>query len=736
MKLLKVLLLLLFFTNISMASHLTVSILTDGNSENLKNQIISESNRLFNHEEHINFVNYEVKDRDIFDEIYKKQLDDTKIDVVIALGLKNSTYLISQVNHSKPSIAIGFTNWQIQKAKKKKNLTIIDFSSYRKDINFIRENFPSDKIAIVTSDFIKSNNQNVINISNKSKLKQFDFVYVTSLNAEDEKKKEELFNYLNNNKIKSFYGNDSSNLKNKPLFSNIKNQETKISRSIALLLYQVLINKESLESHIKLYPVTQVALNSNSANKVYYSPTFDLLSKVVKKENILESSRSLDLNESLNLVLKNSYDYKIAKNSLDLINQDIKNAESSYKPNIYADVSYTIIDSDRALYSNGTSSQKTFAAGITLSQLIFSNSSSKSINIQKSLYDSKQNESQVTKERILYKVIITYLNTLNIKKSYEIVNSKANFIKQNLNLANNRLEVGLSDKSDIYRWQNELANVNIDLVNVKREFNSLKIELSNLLQIPNKQNISLKEYSINDDLFKLFGQTPAQLIARPSELEKLSDFLTNSVILKHNTLKTYEELITAKKQELLMNKQNKYMPTISLSANVNQTLNRSGKGADFNRAWDDNQYQVGLNLTMPIYESGKKNVLIEKNRIELINLQHKLQNEKSKLQKETFQTLQNISSSFNSIRFSTLAYESANKNYELIQDKYSKGKASIVTLLDAQNSMIISNINKHSSVYNYLRDISTIFYNIGYIEVINDRNKKDEMQIKLKEVLK
>ena len=61
-------------------------------------------------------------------------------------------------------------------------------------------------------------------------------------------------------------------------------------------------------------------------------------------------------------------------------------------------------------------------------------------------------------------MFLNYLNTLSLEKSYEIVKNKKTFIKENLTLAENRLEVGFSDKSDIYRWQNELANVNIELV--------------------------------------------------------------------------------------------------------------------------------------------------------------------------------------------------------------------------------------------------------------------------------
>ena len=44
-----------------------------------------------------------------------------------------------------------------------------------------------------------------------------------------------------------------------------------------------------------------------------------------------------------------------------------------------------------------------------------------------------------------------------------------------------------------------------------------------------------------------------------------------------------------------------------------------------------------------------------------------------------------------------------------------KVKTSILSLLDAQNSMIIAKMLKYSSTYSYLLDVSTIFlYNWSY----------------------
>jgi len=732
MKQFKIYFLLLLLVGISHSSELKIALISDGFNENLGKRISSESSKLFNYEDKISFQKHQINNKSEFDKLYKRLSKNKTIDVIMGVGYQNSGYLISQKDFPKPSIAVGFTYWKIQKRPTAKNLSVIDYSSFSQDLEFIVNNFPQDKRTTIVNDFIDNRDENTFKISQKNKYRDFDFVHVSSLKGSTKDDKENLFKYLNENNIKSFYEGDVSTLSDKPLFSKTQKDTTKIARAIALSLYQVFIENEKLENYIKVYSNEQVLFHSITASKMEFYPSFDLLNKVIKKDEIVSNIKTLDLDDALRLVTQNSYDYKIANNTLYLYGQDIKNAKSAYRPDIYVDASYSKIDADRASFNNG---EKTLTTGITLSQLIYSNSALKNINIQEYVYDSQESEKKLVQQAVLYKVIITYLNTLNYQKNYEIVKDKINFIKQNLSLAKNRLEVGTSDKSDIYRWESELANVNLDLVSARKNYNSSKIELSNLLQIPSRENISLKEYSIQNDLFKLFGKTPATLVSNPHDLEKVSKFLSEDLILNHDTLKTYENLIKAKKEELQMNKESKYSPSVYLNANINNTVNRSGRGADVVNAWDDTSYKFGVDIKIPLYESGKKDISIEKSRLELINLQYTLQNEKSKIQRDIFQTMQSISSSYDSIKFSNLAYKSSQKNYMLIQDKYSKGKSNIVTLLDAQNSMIIANKQKNNSVYVYLSDLSTMFYTIGYIEILNDKNKKEEMQIKLKEVL-
>ena len=125
---------------------------------------------------------------------------------------------------------------------------------------------------------------------------------------------------------------------------------------------------------------------------------------------------------------------------------------------------------------------------------------------------------------------------------------KQNFIKQNLEFSKQRVEIGVQDRSDVYRWENEFANVNIDLANSQKQLNSLKIELANLLQIDDK--FSFVEYGMNSDIFKLLNSDAIKYISN----KNVQELFLNDIIYTHSRLKQIDELINVKNQQLKMNK--------------------------------------------------------------------------------------------------------------------------------------------------------------------------------------
>ena len=448
------------------------------------------------------------------------------------------------------------------------------------------------------------------------------------------------------------------------------------------------------------------------------------------KELNLNNEKTLELKDIFSLAINNNLDIQQNKNSSKIDKLNIEDAKSDYKPQIDFYSNLIQIDKDRATYSSGLYSEGTLEAGVKLRQVIYSDKILKNIEIKKLLDLSNINSIKSQNDEILYKSLLTYLNIIKANNYNRIMKIKQNFIKQNLEFSKQRVEIGVQDRSDVYRWENEFANVNIDLANSQKQLNSLKIELANLLQIDDK--FSFVEYGMNSDIFKLLNSDAIKYISN----KNVQELFLNDIIYTHSRLKQIDELINAKAQELKMNKSSRYLPIIAFEGSAKNTLNRYGVGANATRYWDDNEYQAVINLSLPLYEGGAKSISIEKNEIEFVNLKLQYNNVKSLIEKNVEQDYDSLLKSYEKISYSKTSLDFSKKNYDLIQDKYKNGKENIISLLDAQNAYIVAKLTENISIIDYLQDLSSIYFFSGKIEILIDENKKIDIEEKISKAIK
>ena len=466
---------------------------------------------------------------------------------------------------------------------------------------------------------------------------------------------------------------------------------------------------------------------NKSVNSVYIENINQSLKEIIKEN---PNTKKLDLKDIFSLALENNIQIQQNKNNskIDILNTN--ESKSAYKPQVDFYSNLIQIDADRAEYSNGLYSEGSLEAGIKLTQVIYSDKILKNIEIKKLLELSNTNSIKASNDETLYKVLLTYLNVLKASNYNDIIRIKYNFISQNLNFAKQRVEIGVQDRSDIYRWESELANVNIEFTNSKKELNFLKVELASLLQI-NKE-FSFVPYGLDSNIFKLINDDAINYISN----KKVQKMFLDDIIYSHSRLKQIDELINVKNKELKMNKSSKYLPTIAFEGSAKRILNRYAEGANTARYWDDNEYQALINLTLPLYEGGAKSIGIQRNEIELLNLKLQYNDVKNLIEKNVEQDYDSLLKSYEKISYSKTSLEFSKKNYDLIQDKYKNGKENIISLLDAQNSYIVSKLSENISIIDYLQDLSSIYFFSGKLDILIDKNKKIDIENKILNVIK
>ena len=72
-----------------------------------------------------------------------------------------------------------------------------------------------------------------------------------------------------------------------------------------------------------------------------------------------------------------------------------------------------------------------------------------------------------------------------------------------------------------------------------------------------------------------------------------------------------------------------------------------------------------------------------------------------------------VNASYNNIRLTRSAAEAAQKNIGIVQDLYRSGQVNVVTLVDAQNSLLGAQINATNAAYQFMIDYFSLQRSVG-----------------------
>ena len=99
----------------------------------------------------------------------------------------------------------------------------------------------------------------------------------------------------------------------------------------------------------------------------------------------------------------------------------------------------TIIDNDRATFSNGGNAERDLSASLTLQQVIYSEAAWSNISAQELLQKSRESDLLTTELDVIEAATLAYINGLRAKSLIEIEASNLRLTEANLKRAKRRV---------------------------------------------------------------------------------------------------------------------------------------------------------------------------------------------------------------------------------------------------------------------------------------------------------
>jgi outer membrane protein TolC len=507
-----------------------------------------------------------------------------------------------------------------------------------------------------------------------------------------------------------------------------------VARLSGLNMQRMFLGDNSRDLMTRVNRSSKVVLNLDTAKEIGFYPSWDAIMNavVIRKKT---ASESLKLKEAILAVLSDNVDLKGSEATYMAEEANRMRSINKYLPQVNLVGSQKIIDKDSATAASvyGTNPEKQTVGTVSVDQLLLSDTGITNISISNSKLRVAKQQAISFKNDLIQDVSVTYLNVLRAKLLADIQLRNFKQTELNLKLARAKNRAGASRRTDVYRWESELATSKIQMIESRVEYKKKYAELNRLLNRPVTNRYKLEDIDHNHPMFFLFSHVKG-VTNNPSALEALRDFvITESKKMSPIYLAAIENEELVKKTVGLANR-SFFLPDVAVNFNYNKTFNRSGIGstAPTGVTYNDNAWGASLNVTFPLITGGEK----FSNRKEVVNNLVNASSRKRSLefQLDTFVSnkIDDLFSQLSAIKLNKHNVKFAENNFTAVKDLYKNGKENIITVVDAQNNFLNASQNEVDSIYDFLTSYIQLGNLTGRYDFLLTRPEQEEMLKRLK----
>jgi outer membrane protein TolC len=725
------------------AKDINIALITDGTkvqeSEALA-YVRKNLNKIMSNPKRIKFKKVNLihlgNDEDIMSQEIEKLMNRKDIDLVIALGGMVAAYFSAKNYNIKiPTMAAPILDNRLRTKKNLKSVQIFpSFQDVKKHLKLLD---PGKKILLVGRDLkvydpLVERAQEILGEDyeieiHKVKetfespdLEGIDFVVYFPFTFYTAEQFTKFHGEVMEKKIKTYSLEGFESLGKGVLYSTeIKNWKEKVARMFAINLMDFSEGR----------PVEKLKTNFLSFEKIAYS--LDIAKKLgIRVTNLSFTPYEPSIQKVISIIpklnLETAVDNAIEEN-LDYLVQKYQEKVADYRenaklgkilPQINFNMDYNQRDPDRTVAFLGIT-ERTTTLGVGLNQVIlnddiFSEYAVSGYMHQRRKYLKEQAEIDLTNA-----TINAYLAILRAQSFVIIREENLRVTTENLDIATLKYKSGRGAKTEIYRWESEVAqNKNI--------LTRSTVSLRNAYHLINKLMNTKLDKTYRMDNYKTVGEKlisdPLHKHSRSKEirvLENYISFLIDESKKYSPYLKSLDETVKLQKRKLLNVNRSLYLPKIGFFGNYKYWIDRSGAGSEgrvseeAGALWK-NYWEFGLKLDFPIFTGTER---LNQRKVAVNRLyRNKAKKSSGNLNNDTAirDQVYRIRGAMDQVKYNREFEAAAKKNLDLVRISYKTGRVDILRLLDAQNFWIRAREALVTSEILMIREFTNLEDKVGY----------------------
>ena len=493
----------------------------------------------------------------------------------------------------------------------------------------------------------------------------------------------------------------------------------KIPRRIAINVEKIAEGENPEDFPVNMESFTnQLVINMETVNKIGKYPNWNLLDNALLVNiNRPNTTRVLNLKSVIAEGIQNNLGYQIEAKQTKISAKDLSLAKSNYLPRLDVESTGFFLDENTVNSSFGTLGSFNWTAGASFSQLILSEPAMANIAIQKLLFESQQKAQKQSELDVILEVAQRYFNYMQVSAVADLQNNNIKAVSQNLAIANKKEKVGYSGASDVYRWQTELDLAKTDLYSTNAQLKAAGYQLNETLNRPIDEVFVIESSESINQFIEELDQIFVNLIQDQASFNQFANFMVNEARQNLPEIQQIQLAISAQERLLKSNKRSFYLPTIAFGAGYDypiKTVNPGDPipipGIEINNlpSWN-----AAFNVSIPLFAGGSRKFEKEKTMVGLHQLQDQRSDVNNLLELQVRANMEQVNASYNNIRLTRRAASSAEKNIDIVRDLYQSGQVDIITLVDAQNSLLGAQLNATNAAYQFMLDFFALQRAIG-----------------------
>ncbi len=504
----------------------------------------------------------------------------------------------------------------------------------------------------------------------------------------------------------------------------------RLARQVALNTQNILLGEEASSLQVAFAGQERLTINMATARAIGVYPSWKVLTEaelVAEEEG--PAARRLTLENAVREAVEVNLDLAAQDRAVAAGAEDINLAKSVLLPQVDVGADWSLIDEDRAENGFGLQPQRLFSGSATLTQVIFSEPAWANLSAQTSIQQAREEERETVRLDIAYDAAVTYLSVLKAKTFERIERENLSVTRENLELAEIRESVGTASAGEVYRWQAQIANNRQAVIDTNTRRNLTEIGLNRILHRPLEEPFDTEETEIEDAAFMAGQQRLNSYMDNQFSFGIFRRFMSEEALQASPEVRSLDAIATAQRRNLESANRAFWVPSLALQAGLDDVWARNGAGSEplagFPVELNDFSWSVGINVSYPLFKGTERYAERTQATEELARIQLERDAVVERVDQRVLSSLHQLGASLANIELSRDAAEASASNFQLVRDSYSRGAASIIELLDAQNASLVAGQLAASAVYDFLIDLMGVERAAGRFDFFTSEGERE-----------